>query len=499
MRADRSPRDAATHRQEGLLLRPEESAERTLTRTQLGVLLALLLGSAVGGWTNGVLGYLTGLVGVVTIFYFVVLAFKSLLAVASVRPGSIQVTRDELAAVASDELPTYSILVPLYREKKILATLLTHLKRLDYPKDKLQVVLLVESDDTETIHALRSLRLPFYFETVIVPVSHPRTKPKACNIGLAHVRGSFCVIYDAEDRPEPDQLKKAVLAFRKAPENIVCLQAKLQYWNPETNGLTRFFAAEYATYFNLVLPGLARWGLPVPLGGTSNHFRTAALQEMGGWDAFNVTEDIDLGIRLARVGGAVEILDSITWEEANSQVGNWLRQRSRWVKGHIQTYFVHMRSPRRLFADLGPLGFLSFQITVGGTALTLLLNPIFWTLTVVYVATGSVLITSLYPPVVYYLGVGCMVVGNFAFMYYTMSGAMIRGRYADVKWMLIAPAYWMLMSLAAWKAAIQLVHKPHYWEKTDHGLVPEEAIALAQDSLAVDGFVASGGYGSADR
>jgi len=489
-RAERSP---------GIFLEPAETAERTLTRTQQVALLAFVVGSILSGWSGGVLGYMTGLVGVITIFYFVALCFKSFLAVSSARAGSVEVSAEELASITPEELPTYSILVPLYRETKVLTTLIAHLRRLDYPKDKLQIVLLVEADDVETLHGLRALRLAAYFQIVIVPTSYPRTKPKACNVGLAHVRGSFCVIYDAEDRPDPDQLKKAVLAFRKATGTVICLQAKLQYWNPQTNVLTRFFAAEYATYFNLVLPGLARWGLPVPLGGTSNHFRTIALQEMGGWDPFNVTEDIDLGMRLVRVGGAVQVLDSTTWEEANSHLGNWLRQRSRWVKGHIQTYFVHMRSPRRLFVELGPLGFLSFQVTIGGTALTLLLNPIFWTLTIIYVATGSVLITSLYPPVVFYVGVTCMVLGNFAFLFYTMTGAMVRGLYGNVKWMFLAPLYWMLMSIAAWKAAVQLFYKPHYWEKTNHGLVEEEGIPNAQTSLAGDGLVASGGYGGADR
>jgi cellulose synthase/poly-beta-1,6-N-acetylglucosamine synthase-like glycosyltransferase len=481
---------------------PKETAERTLSTPQKLVLLGFLIGSAIGGWASGVLGYLTAFIAVVTIVYFAVLCFKSLLAGTSVRAGTVQVSRTELSALSPEALPRYSVLVPLFREGSVLRTLVTNLSRLDYPRDKLQILLLVEADDRETIEALRHVTLMPHFEIVTVPMTYPRTKPKACNVGLARVSGSFCVVYDAEDRPEPDQLKKAVIAFRGSPESVVCFQAKLQYWNPETNLITRFFAAEYATYFNLVLPGLARWGLPVPLGGTSNHFRTGALEAMEGWDPFNVTEDIDLGMRLIRAGRLVGVLDSVTWEEANSRLGNWLRQRSRWVKGHIQTYFVHMRSPMRLLRELGPLGFLSFQITVGGTPLTLMLNPIFWALTAVYIVTGSTLITSLYPKIVFYIGVTCMVAGNFAFMYYTMTGAMMRGLYADVKWMFLAPLYWMLMSLAAWKAALQLIYKPHYWEKTTHGLIQEaeEGVSrFAQPSVAGARLVAGSGDGSGDR
>jgi glycosyltransferase XagB len=289
------------------------------------------------------------------------------------------------------------------------------------------------------------------------------------------------VIYDAEDRPAPDQLKKAVIAFRGLPRHVVCLQAKLEYRNPDSNLLTRFFAAEYGTFFDILLPSLARRGLPVPLGGTSNHFRTAALRALGGWDAYNVTEDLDLGMWIARRRWRVEILDSITWEEANSHLGNWVRQRSRWLKGYMQTYLVHMRSPLRLWRELGPMNFLAFQLLVGATPLTTLLNPALWALTMAYGLTGSALIQQLFPAPVFYVGITSMVLGNFVFAYYLVTGCLLLGNHRNAKWMLAAPLYWLLMSVAGWKAAVQVVLRPHYWEKTRHGLVGEDRVEPVED------------------
>lgn len=450
----------------------QDTAEKTFTKTQIAMIFAFLVGSALGIWA-GLMGYLLGVVGAITVIYFAILCFKSFLTVHSLSSGLVTITAEEVASLKDEDLPLYSILVPLYKEKEVLESLVSNLSRLDYPKDKLQILLLMEADDEETIKTARSLNLPSYFEPVVIKPSYPKTKPKACNIGLSRVRGRYCVIYDAEDRPETDQLKKAIVAFRKVKKSVVCIQAKLEYWNPNTNLLTKFFAAEYATFFNLVLPGLGKLGMPVPLGGTSNHFLTPVLQELGGWDPYNVTEDCDLGMRIARQGWCVEIMNSVTWEEANCHLWNWLRQRSRWIKGHIQTYFVHMRSPRRLLRDLGIVNFLSFQLIIGGTPLTTLFNPVLWILTIVYAVTRSRFIETLYPPPVYFMGVICMTLGNFIFMYYVLTGCMVRELYGNVKWMLLTPLYWVLMSIGAWKALLQLLYKPHYWEKTEHGLVKE--------------------------
>jgi cellulose synthase/poly-beta-1,6-N-acetylglucosamine synthase-like glycosyltransferase len=291
-------------------------------------------------------------------------------------------------------------------------------------------------------------------------------------------RGEFCAVYDAEDRPDRDQLRKAVEVLRRAPDWVVCVQAELQYWNPSTNWLTRCFAAEYAVNFSLVLRGLDRFRLPIPLGGTSNHFRTDALRQLGGWDPFNVTEDADLGIRIARRGWGVRMLASVTEEEANSQLHNWLRQRSRWIKGYYQTWLVHMRSPVRLWRDLGARQFVSFQLTMGFFSFTTLINPAFWLLTVLYLATGPQHIEVLFPPLALYVGLACMTVGNLLMVYYLMVGCMERGLDRAVRAMLFVPLYWALMSAAAFKAVAQLLRpsRRHYWELTHHGLVQDPSV-----------------------
>lgn len=451
-----------------------ESAARTLSGAQFLAGIGLLLLSALLVFLDG-MAYAFVVVAVTMVGYAVVMTFKSLVTLDAVRHGAIKVSRLELRRL-EQELPSYTVMVPLYKEAAVVTSLLTSLAQLDYPRHKLQILLLCEGDDEATLAALSEASPGRPFEIVVIEPSHPRTKPKVCNVGLERARGQYLVVYDAEDRPQPDQLKKAVVAFRKMRRRVVCLQARLQYRNPNTNLLTRFFASEYGTFYDMLLPSLARRGLPVPLGGTSNHFRTAALRTLGGWDSFNVTEDLDLGMCIARSGWRVEILDSITWEEANCRVGNWIRQRSRWLKGYMQTYLVHMRSPVRLWRELGTCNFLAFQILVGGTPVMTLLNPVLWALTLAYALTGSPLIQELFPAPVFYVGITSMVVGNFAFAYYLVTGAMILGHHRNAKWMLLAPLYWLLMSCAAWKAALQLVARPHYWEKTAHGLVEEGAL-----------------------
>jgi cellulose synthase/poly-beta-1,6-N-acetylglucosamine synthase-like glycosyltransferase len=226
----------------------------------------------------------------------------------------------------------------------------------DYPRDRLDIKLVLEADDTETIAAAE--QCGGGLEIVRVPDHGPRTKPKAANYALSFARGEYLVIYDAEDRPEPDQLLKAVAAFRAAPRRIACLQARLNFYNADHNWITRMFALDYALWFDVLLPGLDRIGVPMPLGGTSNHFRTQILRDIGGWDAFNVTEDADIGIRLSQLGFGVSMIASTTYEEAPIALGPWLRQRSRWLKGYMQTWLVHMRDPLRLLRSAGPGGFL---------------------------------------------------------------------------------------------------------------------------------------------
>jgi cellulose synthase/poly-beta-1,6-N-acetylglucosamine synthase-like glycosyltransferase len=347
------------------------------------------------------------------------------------------------------------------------------MEALDYPQDKLQVLFLTESDDEATRAAIRSMRLPSHFEIVTVPDGQPRTKPRACNYGLLLAQGSFIVIYDAEDIPDPLQLKKAVLAFANHDASLACVQARLGFYNTRQNLLTRWFAIEYALWFNMTLPGLQWARLSLPLGGTSNHFRTDVLRRLEGWDVFNVTEDCDLGLRLAEHHLYTTILDSTTLEEANSNVLNWIRQRSRWIKGYMQTYLVHLRRPWNYLRQGRIREFFSLLAIVGGTPATFLVNPLMWGLLGLYIAERDSLAPEfhiLYSAPIFYPAVICLVAGNFLYLYLYLVACVKSKQFGLLPWVLTIPACWLLMCAAAAMALFQLIFKPHYWEKTHHGL-----------------------------
>ncbi|HZS88280.1 MAG TPA: glycosyltransferase family 2 protein [Chloroflexota bacterium] len=454
----------------------DESARRTLTRGQTALLILVVALIALGAafWR---LPTIQALIALAIIGYVVSSAYKMYVLYRATRHGTpwyapVQ-TRDE-------DLPRYTILIPLYREAEVITGLLDALRALDYGHEKLEVLFLMEEDDEETIAAFGQHRIPPYVRAVIVPEGYPKTKPRACNYGLAASTGDYLVIYDAEDRPEPDQLRKALAAFAAAPPEVVCQQAKLGYYNQRQNILTRFFTIDYANWFDGILPGLTWLQAPIPLGGTSNHFRVDVLRELGGWDAFNVAEDADLGIRLFRHGYRTAIFDSVTWEEANSRVRSWLRQRSRWVKGYMQTFLVHSRHPRLLRRQLGTANTLSFLVVVGGTPAAMLLNPIFWALGIVYYITRSTRIEALFPAPIYYMGLACLLVGTFVFVYMNVFTA-VRWGYDDLaKWALLTPLYWVLLSAATYMALYDLIVRPHHWQKTTHGLAPIASISAAE-------------------
>ncbi len=374
--------------------------------------------------------------------------------------------------------PTYSILVPLYKETNVMPGLVKHLSELDYPNEKLQIIILLEQDDTECIAKAKQMGLPYGpFEVCIVPSAPIQTKPRACNYGLQTVRGEYCVIYDAEDRPQKDQLKKAVMTFNKSAKNTICVQAKLHYYNPYQNWLTRCFTMEYLFWFNHYLPSLHRFHGPIPLGGTSNHFVTEKLKEVGGWDPYNVTEDADLGIRLFKFDYHTVVMDSITWEEANSKIPNWIRQRSRWQKGYVQTFLVHMRHPVKLLKQMGIKGFMFFLATFGSHVFCPVVNPILLFMTVyLMIFPFSREIVALYPSVMYIAWLN-LAIGVLAYSGMHFAAAIKSKYYRLMGWSLTIPVYWFFISWACWKGIIQLFTKPFYWEKTIHGLA-DDAIAL---------------------
>lgn len=460
---------------------PHNSASVTFTKGQLVFFALSALAFAFGLIRNALLTLIIVNVSV-QIFYFFMTLFKFMIIMYGSNSGAqYRFTKEQLDAIDERDLPIYTILVPMYKESNVIPLLIRNLEKLDYPKAKLDVRLLIENDDTEALHVLKSMNLPPYYSVLVVPDSLPKTKPKACNFGLIRARGEYVVIFDAEDRPDPDQLKKVHLTFQSCGEETVCVQAKLNYFNSEQNLLTRWFTQEYSMWFELLLPGIMRLDIPIPLGGTSNHFKTSVLKSLNAWDPYNVTEDADLGIRLYKEGYKTAIVDSRTWEEANSHFGNWIRQRSRWIKGYMQTWLVHMRNPYKLWKELGARGFLGFQVMVLATPAVPLLNPIFWMMVVLWYVGHVQAISLLFPGVIYYVSALELFAANFFFVYSNIAGLYwviqdleLRGEnkisHRLVKYSILSPIYWVMMSIAAYKAAWQLVVKPFYWEKTNHGL-----------------------------
>lgn len=467
---------------------PTMSARTVITRGQklaLGMTGLLLLAGAITlpSFTA------TALFAVFSVFYVANFLFKTVLVWFGSR--HVQTSRawlaDEVAALRDEDLPVFTVLVPMFREPEVLPILAKALRDLDYPLPKLDIKIVLEEGDDETINAAKQLGLEGIFEIIRVPASLPQTKPKACNYALRYARGDFLVIYDAEDKPEPDQLRKVVAAFRHYPPETACIQCRLNYYNAEENWLTRMFTLDYSLWFDLMLPGLQRLGIPIPLGGTSNHFRIEVLRELHAWDPFNVTEDADLGIRLTQKGYKVGLVESTTYEEANVSQYNWIRQRSRWIKGYIQTFLVHTRRPLNLVRQVGPLGTIGLVSFIGGTMVSGLINPLFWVTSLVWICSQGTVFQGIIPEPLARVSLISLVVGNGLLIHQLMLAPVARRQLNLVPYALTVFWYWVLMSIAAWKGLVQLVTKPFYWEKTQHGLsrftAGEVAAALAQEPV----------------
>lgn len=395
-----------------------------------------------------------------------------------------RVSKSELKRLQEHELPIYTVLLPVYKEDKIIRKLIWNLRGIDYPKDRLDVKLLIEEDDSKTLEAVRTLDFPATFEVIIVPFHNPKTKPKACNYGLLFSKGKYLTIYDAEDIPEPDQLKKAICLFEKLPENFIVLQSELNYYNKNENLLTRMFTLEYSYWFDYMLPGLQALDISIPLGGTSNHFKTNRLIELGAWDPFNVTEDADLGVRVFDKGYKVGLINSTTLEEANNEFFNWIRQRSRWIKGYMQTYFVHMRDPRALIKKIGWRGFLGFNFFVGATPFTFLIYPVLLLSTLLSIFFPLSTMNSIFPEWLTAISTFNLIAGNIIMIYINMMAVFKRRYYELILFALLNPLYWLMHSIAAYKAVWQLVMNPFFWEKTHHGLTKVSAAGSVKNRLA---------------
>ncbi len=451
--------------------RPDFSARTVLTGRQ---------GFWAGAMTSGVFALLLGAPGIavavlhltLSLLYLAALCLRmAALGHGQRSKGARQRPAAPAVAAAEETLPIYTVMVALYREAEVVAQLIGALERLDWPRARLDIKLVCEADDTATLSAIRALDPPRHFEIVEVPPMAPRTKPKALSYALSGVRGDYVAIFDAEDRPHPGQLTEAYHTFRAAPADVACLQAPLVIANMRQSWTSALFALEYAALFRRMLPILARYRMPLPLGGTSNHFRAGLLRAVGGWDPFNVTEDADLGMRLYRLGYRSGTIRRQTLEDAPTTGAVWLGQRTRWFKGWLQTWLVLMRDPARTIDEMGFAAFATFQLLIGGMLISALSHP----LILVFIATSAV--AMLQKP--------AETIGPFEAILFIIDVTNILGSYAAFvtlgtttmtaherklvgnRWMGV-PLYWMMTSLAAWKAVVELRCKPFFWNKTPH-------------------------------
>lgn len=368
-------------------------------------------------------------------------------------------------------VPLYSVLVPVHREKQVIPQLIRSLEAIDWPKSRLEIKIICEADDCDTLAALEDVKLKPWFEIIRVPPSQPRTKPKALQYALPSVRGDYVTIYDAEDRPHPKQLREAHSRFESGPKTLACLQAPLVITNISQSWISSNFAMEYAGLFRRILPMLASLQLPVPLGGTSNHFKTSALRDVGGWDPYNVTEDADLGLRLSRAGYSVGVLRHPTLEDAPAELSIWMKQRTRWFKGWIKTWLVITRSPVKLLREMGPISFLSSQLMILGMVTAALFHPLI--LGYLLIATAAIFKPDILAFSNAQLTLFTIDIVNLLISYV---GFWALGRYSMIvterlgvgsRW-LYTPVYWMLLTVAAWRALWELKQDPFRWNKTPH-------------------------------
>jgi len=383
--------------------------------------------------------------------------------------------------VPDDELPNYTIVVALYREAYVVEDLIKAIDAFDYPKSKLDIKLVVEQRDVETLGRIVELRLPACYEVIVAPPGQPQTKPRALNIALSSARGDFVVVYDAEDAPSPDQLRLAASCFA-AEKDLDCLQARLAIRNHGDSLLSKLFAIEYATLFDLINPGLCALNLPIPLGGSSNHFRVRSLVGVGAWDEWNVTEDADLGIRLARFGYRVRALDSDTWEEAPYELGNWFRQRVRWQKGWMQTLIVHSRRPIFFCRDLGLRRAVAATTLIIGAIFGCLFWPAFAAGTIWRALTVGQGVLSPWREMsdvfIYFLALS----GVWTIVLPAMIAANLRRLKLTMGEIVLLPVYYILVSAATWTAMVDLALWPHYWAKTAHGRSQQRPSALVRQA-----------------
>ncbi len=464
---------------------PQSSARITMPANQRKLIYTLLAATIIFG---AFYPLYTGIafIAFCHLIFIAMMIFKCIIFINGMPASPQQNWQERNAELDERTLPVYTVLIPMYREKESLPSMLKAMQNMDYPASKLDIKLVLEADDKETLEAAYALKPSFNFEIIRVPFNNPRTKPRACNYALRYARGELITIFDADDRPEPMQLKKAVMTFRASPPDVVCVQGRLNYYNANDNLLTRLFSLEYTILFHFMLYGLQRLGIPIPLGGTSNHISVKRLREIGEWDPYNVTEDADLGTRLCAQGARTCMLDSYTMEEAPNRIAPWIRQRSRWIKGYMQTWLVHMRNPRALYRSLGFSGFIGFQFFVGLSCFTFLVAPIVWAVSALWFTSLVTIYETTFPIWLIWFTAANLAINLGIHWFFALHCSLLYRKHKPAMMLssLFFPFYLILHSVAGYKGLWQLIVKPHFWEKTMHGLSKQvEETLLEQDDI----------------
>ncbi|MCB1341010.1 MAG: glycosyltransferase [Pseudooceanicola sp.] len=445
---------------------------------RLGVVLAVVLSAAWLAISPAVALTALGAAAALATLLFATLRVAALAVwLLTPSPRPVAIPPPKVASGKAQRRPKISILVPLFRETEIAGALVRRLCRLTYPKPLLDVLLVLEAQDNVTRKTLERTVLPPWMRVITVPgYSGLTTKPRAMNYALDFCQGEIIGVWDAEDAPAADQLERVAERFADAPPEVACLQGVLDFYNPRTNWIARCFSIEYSAWFRVIMPALDRLRLVLPLGGTTLFFRRGPLEELFRWDAHNVTEDADLGMRLCRGGWRTEMLDSTTYEEANCRPWPWIKQRSRWLKGFMMTYLVHMASPWRLWRDLGTWRFLSFQAFFIGTVGQFILAPVLWSYWLILLGLPHPSQAVLGDR--YFMLAGALI---FAVELVSVLVAGIGARRAErgflIPWVVTMPFYYAMGGIAGLKAITELIVAPQYWDKTQHGVAEAEQSA----------------------
>ncbi len=455
-----------------LFLTPEQSAKGHITKEtiSLGIVLFACMFVA-AGYLKFSLGIPLSrfFAGFISTVYIAILLFKLVMMHRSVAANRRIVTDDDLRALRDEELPVVSMFIPLYKEPEIIPQIFRYLSDFDYPQGKLDIIFILESTDTETAQAFLAMHPPAHFKALLSPDVPPKTKPKAMNVAFKEAKGEVLVIFDAEVLPERDQLKRAVAMFKKFPE-AKYLHGRMDVYNAEENWITRLYTAEFCYFYHYFMPGLIESKYPVPISGHSTYFRAEVIEKVGAWDGYNVAEDCDIGIRIYRKGfGSGMMLDSHTWEQSTTTIPTWVRQRTRWIQGFIQTSMVQLRYPLLLKRELGSWrNFLVFLFLVPGNVLLNMLNIFQWILFVLWHTTHAPFLQVAYDGVVLYLATTCFLLGNFLFTYFTMYGLFARKHFRIVPWAVLSFVYWIMLGVATLRSTLHLFLHPHKWDKTKH-------------------------------